>query len=317
MNAFTPVEVNTSFSTVQKNLQLYMDSTSLGALKKCARYYQLNIIEGWVSRDDNIHLVFGAVYHKALETYDHIRAAGGSYDAGVLAAVRASLLLSWDFIKDRPLAVFCQDSNKNRETLIRSVVWYLDKFREDALETVILENGKPAVELSFRYKTTYVAPTGEPFFLCGHLDRLARFGDGIWIADRKTTKMTIGEYYFQTFTPDNQMTGYALAGKVVYNTPTAGVIIDAAQIAVSFTRFQRGFAPRTDDQLTEWYEELEFWLVSLAAFARANRWPMNDKACWGCGFRGICSHDPKVRQIWLRSGFTKRMWDPLQIRGDI
>jgi len=309
--------INSSFSIIQANLQLAWDSTSLGALKKCPRYYQLSIVEGWTGRDENIHLSFGIAYHKALEVYDHVRAAGGSYADGLRAATRCALTMSWDTPRGRPGAVFSQDPNKNRYTLVRSVVWYLDKFEEDALETVILANGKPAVELSYRYKTTYLAPSGEPYLLCGHLDRLAKFGGEVWIADRKTTKMTLSDFYFATFTPDNQMSGYALAGKVVYNTPTAGILIDAAQIAVGFTRFQRGFAPRNDAQLTEWYEELEFWLVQASFFAKQGRWPMNDKACFNCSYRGICSKDPKVRDTWLKAGFTKRIWDPLQIRGDI
>lgn len=308
---------NSSFSVIQANLQLAWDSTSLGALKECPRKYQLSIVEGWTGKDENIHLAFGIAYHKALEIYDHVKAVGGTYAEGLRAATRHALETTWDSTRGRPLALFSQDSNKNRGTLVRSVVWYIDKYREDALETIILANGKPAVELSFRYKTTYLAPSGEPYMLCGHLDRLAKFGNETWIADRKTTKSTLGEWYFKTFSPDNQITGYSLAGKVVYQTATAGVLIDAAQIAVGFTRFERGFAPRTEAQLTEWYEELEFWLVSASLFARQNRWPMNEKSCYNCSFRGICSKDPKVRDVWLRAEFTKRIWDPLQIRGDI
>ena len=67
----------------------------------------------------------------------------------------------------------------NRLTLLRSVVWYLDQFEHDSLETVILQDGKPAVELSFRFLTNYQAPTGEPFLLCGHFDRVALFNDEI------------------------------------------------------------------------------------------------------------------------------------------
>ncbi len=226
---------------------------------------------------------------------------------------------------------------KNRFTLIRSVVWYLDQFgAADPAETVLKQDEKPAVELSFKWeldwgpkaayclkKVTgdpqeppeYVDHTLQPYLLCGHLDRVVSFAGGTYVMDRKTTGSTISQYYFDQFEPDNQMTLYTLAGKVILHCPIRGVIIDAVQVAVGFSRFARGFTYRTDAQIEEWLLDLRYWLSQAETYAVAGYWPMNDKACFNCSFRNICSKDPSVRTNFLESEFTQEdPWNPLRPR---
>jgi hypothetical protein len=309
---------NSSFSPVLPSLQLAWDSTSLGELKACPRKYFYSILWGFQPRHQSVHLTFGLHYHKALEVYDHYRARGSSHTDATRQAIRQVLTDTWDRALMRPWA--SDDSNKNRLTLLRSVIWYLDQFTEDTLETVILQDGKPAVELSFRLVTNYTAPTGEPFWLCGHFDRVARLGEQAYVVDRKTSKSQINTDFFDKFNPDNQMSLYSFASQVVYGVPVAGVIIDGAQVGATFTRFQRGFTLRSESQIEEWYRDLGVWLAQASAYAAAGHWPMNDKSCGnygGCPFRTVCSKPESVRGDWLKAGFVQRTWDPLQIRGDI
>ena len=311
--------MNSSFSTINTNLQLAWDSTSLGALKECPRKYQLSIIEGWVPRRESVHLTFGLHYHAALERYDHARAEGASHDEATIKALRYALEVTWNRELSRPW--LSDDPNKNRWTLVRTIAWYLDQFESDPLKTVVLKNGKPAVELSFRLELDYKSKlTDEKFILCGHLDRVVEFNEQIYVADRKTSKNTIGTDFFDKYSPDNQFSVYTLAMQIIYSLPTAGLIVDAAQVAVTFSRFQRGFVPRHQAQLDEWYRDLGFWLTAAQLHAQAGYWPLNDKSCnnWGgCPYRGICSKAPSVREEWLKADFHKRTWDPLQVRGDI
>lgn len=313
---------NSSFSTVNPSLQIAWDSTSIGLLKECPRKYYLSMLacqgKGYAPRSESVHLTFGLHYHSALEQYDHEIALGKSHEEGVEAAVRRALTDTWDPILQRPW--LSDDSNKNRYTLVRSIIWYLEEFATDPVKTVVLANGKAAVELSFRFESDYTSYTGEKFILCGHLDRLGIFNNQPFILDRKTTKSTINQDFFAKFSPDNQFTLYSLAAKVVYALPVSGLIVDGAQIAVTFTRFQRGFVQRSPDQLEEWYRDLGFWLGIAQHAAKSNDWPMNDKSCGnygGCPFREICGKSPSVREQWLKAGFHTRVWDPLQIRGDI
>lgn len=229
---------NSSFSTKAPGLQIAWDSTSIGRLKTCPRYYQYTMVRGFNSLTDNPHLIFGQIYHAALEGYDKAKFAGASHAEAMRASVLFALKATWNPLTKRPWT--SNDPNKNRVTLLRSIIWYLDHFEDDAMVTVRLQNGKPAVELSFRFEAEGIKNnlTDEPFVLCGHLDRLGTIGDLTYISDRKTTKSTLNEDYFDQYTPDNQFSLYAMAGKIVYNTPVKGIIVDAAQVAVTFTRFQ-------------------------------------------------------------------------------
>lgn len=307
-----------SISRISPRFQFAWDSTSIGAFKTCPRLYQYSILEGWQPREISVHLTFGLHFHSALERYDHMRFGGMTYEDALRDVVKYVLAITWDSAKGRPW--LSDDPNKNRLTLLRSVVWYLLQFAEDPIETVRLANGKPAVELSFRFDSGYTSSKGESILLCGHLDRLATMNNKAFVLDRKTTKSTITQSFFDKFTPDNQMSLYAIAGKIVYNIQIEGIIVDGAQIAQTFTRFQRGVVPRNEQVLEEWYFDLGQYLAMAELYAANNYWPMNDKSCGqygGCPFRKICSLPASVRQQWLKAEFTKRIWDPLQVRGDI
>lgn len=312
---------NAAFSPEIENLQIAWDSTSLGTLKECPRKYWLSMIQGWAPRSESVHLTFGRIYHSALEAYDHARSAGKEHSEALRAAVRHALCATWTPSADgsgRPWA--SEDPNKNRATLLRSIIWYLLQFREDSITTIQLANGKPAVELSFRVALDFVASDGQPYLLCGHLDRLGLFQEEPHILDRKTTKATISSDFFTRFAPDNQFQIYDLAGQLVYNIATKGIIVDAAQVAVTFSRFQRGFVQFTSSQREEFYEELGVWFGVAAGYARMGVWPKNEKSCGnygGCSFRPICSRPPSVRAEWLAAGYVQRVWDPLKTRGDI
>lgn len=312
--------MNSSFSQAIPGLQVAWDSTSMGQLKTCPRLYYYSIVLGYFPKGSSIHLEFGLRYHAALETYDHARAAGLDWRSGVRAALVRCLRDTWNYELNRPWS--SDDPNKNRLTLVRSVIWYLDQFRDDPAETLILASGKPAVELSFRFPTEYMAPDGQPFMMCGHLDRVATLAGSPYIFDRKTTKFGLDDRFFAQFTPNNQMSTYAFAGKIIYSLPIQGIIIDGVQVLVGGSRFARAPISRTPGQLDEWYREWGHWVTLASEYAEANYWPMNDKACGnygGCPFLSICSKDPAVRSKWLNNHalFVRRIWDPLQVRGDV
>lgn len=308
---------NPSFSAAVPELQIAWDSTSIGALKKCPRFYELSIVQGWAPRQESVHLRFGLLYHGALERYHHFKAQGETHSVSMRRVVRWVLEETWDAELGRPW--FSDDPNKNRGTLLRTVVWYLLQFGEaDPFQTIILATGKPAVELSFRLELNYSSHlSGEAFQLCGHLDRVVTFQDQAYVVDAKTTKHTLDDKYFSQFSPDNQFSCYTFGGKIVYSVPIQGLIVDAAQVAVGFTRFERRPIPRHQSQLDEWHRDLGFWLTTAQMHAKAKYWPQNDKSCFLCHFKEICGRPPANREQWLAAGFVKRLWNPLEARGDI
>jgi PD-(D/E)XK nuclease superfamily len=298
-------------------IQYAWDSTSLGWLKECPRKYFYSMIECWRPKHETVNLKFGALYHSGLEYYDKARALGKDHEESLLDTVHMLLAETWEAADgDKPAGPWLSDHNtKTRETLVRSVIWYLEQFgATDPARTVQLANGKPAVELSFKMQLDFGPLSHVPYILCGHLDRVVEYAEGIYVMDRKTSSSTLSSNYFDQYDPDNQMSLYTLASKVIYSTPVKGVIIDAAQIAVGFTRFARGFSYRTDTQLDEWLRDTEFWMKQSAYMADSGQWPMNDKSCHkygGCHFRKVCSKSPEVREVFLRTDFIKQEWNPL------
>jgi hypothetical protein len=292
------------------HIQYAWDSTSLGYLKECPRKYQLTMIEGWRSRGESVHLTFGIHFHKALENYDLFRAYGLDHEEAISWVVHYLFNATHGWDSDHHA--------KNRETLFRSIIWYLETYSDDPAKTLILSNGKPAVELSFRFETEVVVPgSRDHYILSGHMDRLVDFGGTRYVMDRKTTGGGIGTYFFDNFSPDNQMTLYTIASQIVYNMPVAGVMIDAAQVLVGHTAFGRGITMRSAGQLDEWMKDFEVWMATAHAYAVRGHWPMNEKSCGnygGCTFRGICNKDPAVRDAFLRTDFEKRFWNPLEER---
>ena len=323
MDALTPAQSPYLPGT---KIQFGWDSTSLGYLKICPRLYQYTMLDGWSSREESLHLRFGIEYHHALQDYDLSRAAGILHDDSVHDVLRELLLRTVDFNPDH--------KSKTRDSLVRTVVWYLDKHKDDPAQTHILYDGKPAVEQSFRfeldwgpgYKPKYDMqadhdgepfPKGQPYLLCGHLDCIVSFNSELFVKDYKT----VYTFWGKTWEPDNQMTLYSLASKVVLDTPVRGVIIDMAQVKADSTEFKRDITYRTQDQLNEWLADLHYWFALAEQYAINNYWPMNDTACdkWGgCRFRGICSKSPSVRERFLEGNFVKleesERWNPLRAR---
>src|SRR5438105_8738571 len=90
-------EANSSFSSIEPQLQIAHDSTSIKAGTKCWRYYEYSILHGYgLSGRDNDHLVFGTIFHAATELYDRLRARGAGHEESVHHAVRYALISTWD-----------------------------------------------------------------------------------------------------------------------------------------------------------------------------------------------------------------------------
>lgn len=287
------------------------------------------MIDGWGSAGESIHLRFGQEYHSALQDYEIARAEGVEHEAAIHITIEQLLArtVGW-----APNTSAKPGKYKNRESLVGLAIDYLDHYGvEDPATTFIKADGKPAVELSFRFELDFgpegwkpqaTATDRTPYLLCGHLDRVVTFNDALLVMDHKTTTTTLNDQFFRQWSPSNQMTLYTLAGKVILNAPVRGVIISGAQLLLdSPNRFVRGFTYRTPDQLDEWLSDLSITLRTAEAYASAGYWPQNDTACdkfGGCRFREVCSKSPQVRDKFLATDFTKlpeaERWNPLKSR---
>jgi hypothetical protein len=260
------------------------------------------------------------MYHAAMEAYDHARAQGLSHDDSVAAAVLRALKASWNKTLGRPWA--SDDPNKNRKTLLVTVIDYLDsKAANDVLKTIILANGRPAVELHFQFDLGIrSSASDEAFVSCGYFDRLADFNGQPVIVDHKTSKYQLDASFWSKFTPHVQFSNYLLAAQVTFKVPARELVVNAAQVAATFSRFDRGIVARDEAQLREFHADFGFHLREMERCAVEGYWPQRPTACGnyrGCEFRRVCSKSPASRESWLASDFTKRLWNPLAQRTDI
>lgn len=298
--------------------QFAWDSTSLGWAETCLRKYQYYMIDGWRPLGGSIHLEFGLAYATALEHFHKHLASGMDHEDALCEVIHEALCATWVeeryFVdgewKDGPIE--WDHPSKTRANLLRTIIWYTDHFREDSCTTVILSNGKPAVEYSFSFELA------DGLVYCGHIDRLVEYAGEVYVQDQKTTGGTLSPRYFEQFSPHTQMSGYTLAGKIIHNTKVKGVMIDAVQIAVGFSRFERGFTFRTERQLDEWRTDSLLHIAKAREATVNGYFPQNRSSCdkfGGCEFRRVCSLSPEVRPNFLKADFKQdKKWNPLERR---
>jgi len=294
-----------TFDPFIDGVQYAWDSTCIERLKRCGRLRKYKL-DGWEPKSESIALRFGREYHQALHDYEVLLAEKYKHRDAVFEVIRALTLRLEDWDPD--------DKKRNRSTLLRTVIWYLEKFKDDPAKTLILASGAPAVEIRFSFDLPYdiEAAPGQPYVLSGKLDRVVTFNGDLFVMDRKTTTWGLGSSYWNLWTPHNQISLYTLAGKQVFQAPIKGVIIDAAQLLVGGVNFERGIIYRTQEQLDEWVEDLIPFLL------RQNDFGHNDTSCdkyGGCEFREVCGKSPQVRDRFLRSAFEQvTPWNPLAPR---
>lgn len=305
---------NPSFSEEIPGLQVFWDSTSLGAFKSCPRKYQYQMLEGIVPKGERLALKFGILVHSGIEEYERNRGQG--WDFAVRRAVRKVLEDSGERAEDGTWTRWTSGDPKNLrtlDTLVRTVIWHSLHYFSESYTTAKTSEGVPLVEHSFKIQLGRVAPSGEAYILCGHLDRVVDSDTGVWVMDHKTTGYSLDERYFAQFSPDPQVSMYSLANRVIFGKKSRGVIIDGIELKVTFTRFMRSPISRTPPQLDEWVTDLEYWISKAEDYALSGYWPMNDSACdkyGGCPYRNICKKDPSIREAIKSAEYEPHHWDP-------
>lgn len=141
------------------NIRYAFDSTVLGALKTCPRLYQYLYVDFWGHPGESVHLRFGQEYHQALQDYDKSRALGISHEDSLHDVVRELILRTSEWVVDEDTKA---GRYKNRKTLVQAVINYLDEHKDDPAQTYIMQDGKPAVELSFRFELDWGPATLVP-----------------------------------------------------------------------------------------------------------------------------------------------------------
>lgn len=316
-----------SFSQENPFLQLTWDSTSLKLFLECPQKYHLTMHEGWTTSGQNIHFWFGGLVHSSIEVFEHSKAQGADFDDSLDAMTQ--FMMTEIAKPDIPVD---EQGYKTGPNLVRTMIWYQLQYRNDPYQTVILANGRPAVELSFQYDLGYGPEDG--FVYAGHIDRLARYRDAekVSIIDHKSTKLSLSSRIAEGYANDLQFTGYQIGVEVTYPEPCDGVEINSLSVQKTLSNFARFKTWRPEEIRTEFLDELRGTLeraeeYAALAWAYAGEipsmvpaaYPHNRTACTnygGCHFASICSKAPSLRAPFLETNFSRRtdLWDPAKAR---
>ena len=305
-------------------LQWAWDATSLDATV-CWRKYDLAIRQGWRLRNENMAMEWGRALHEALAVYDKARTLGVLWATAVREAACYALIVSKDWKEPGPDAPR-KLKTRTRETLLRSVVWYCDHYgSDDPIKNLMLgDPPMPAVETSFNLPLPRKVPDGSRHYvLCGYFDGLIEGLPGGLAGhaarERKTTGSTLGSYYFDGFAPNVQISTYVLATRTTLpESSSRHVLLDAIQVAQTFSRFQRHLLTRTPAQSEEFLSDIMSKIREAEEHWKRGYWPKDEAACGlygGCPYRRICSKDPSVREAFLKGDYQKQgPWNPLEER---
>lgn len=309
------IEDHDRFSAQNPKLQIMWSPSSLGLYMRDPALYYLERVEGWRVDPPPINLVFGKLYHAALERYDIARLNGTDRETATHHAVQYAWAQALEPIKGWSLDQIADLSGKdaerakNTEGLIRSIVWYCDEHGgEDDLVQPIWLGDQPAVELEFQVPLDIYSPYGEQYWIGGVLDGIVQVGDEVYVRERKTTSATLGPYYKSRFDVDPQIDTYALASKVCYEQTPRGVMIEATQIGKTFSRFGRFFQARTPSQIDEWLNDIRYWIKRAEFDAEQGYWPCNRATTslyGGHPLYDVISRPRAVRQGKLEQGFVQ------------
>lgn len=321
-------------------IQFAWDSTSLTTAMACPQRYKLQIIEGWEPKNPNVAvaLAFGIGLHYGIEMFHRFRAEGKDFDDAVHATLGAMVhfrdprrpekTVLESLPTDEDVAVMKESMDeeddgidlrnskvRTRYHLFRALVWYFEHYRYDQMPVVILAEGTPAVEHSFRVPIGRKLADGAELLLSGHFDRLVSFNEDTFVTDTKSTK-AISRQWRDTFKLSHQMTGYTIGGQVGGATPVKGVCIDGVALQVGGVKFDRFFVHRTKSQLAEYLDTLQYVAEQAMMWFETGFYPLNAPgACFFCQYKDICAQPPEVRQGYLNYYFERRpAWNPLETR---
>lgn len=267
-----------------RTLQHCLDNYSIDTYRRCPRAYQYKVLQGYSPRVSANDKQFGVAFHTAMEHFELNYKLGVSFDDSLAAALARALL---------DLQGLEFDSYYNPENLIRAVTCYLHEYPRTG-EVLAVEQ-------------RYEVPLVGAYSMSLRVDKLIKDDNGdMWISDYKTTKKTVGDFYFNKYALDSQISGYIWAMRKL-GYPVKGFIVDAIQLAVSFNKYVKMPIIRSDWQLDEWYQSTINAVTLLEHDWRKKNYHQNFSNCWNCSFTSICSKEPSLRSTFLEMDFLQNL----------
>ncbi len=285
-----------------------LDSSMLACFKSCPEMFRKIYIEQYKPKGLSVHLHAGAAFAKGLEVARRAFYEEGKPADNAEAEGLGALLTAYGSF-DCP-----SDSAKSAERMAGAYGFYFENYplnHEDCVP-VELPSGKRGIEFSFAHPLPLNHPTtGNPLMYCGRMDMLAKFAEGVFIEDDKTTS-SLGATWSRQWDLRSQFTGYAWGCREA-GIRVDGVLVRGVSILKTKYDTQQAISYRPEWQIDRWYAETLDWIADMVKCFQTGVWKHNfDHACaeyGGCQFRQVCQSQDE--SSWLDTYFERRHWDPV------
>lgn len=310
------------FSEKNPNLRLAWDATVLSTYMQNPLRYYWQYVQGYRSIVPATALVWGDLWHRLTASFYDLLLRGFSRDEALILTIEVGLKLARevprfpDWTLDEISLSGKKDDHKKRNTytLIRSLIWWEAEYRDDEMMVVKGPDDKPLLEQHFVIPLGIKAYTGEDYLLCGSMDMIVEDEDGQFVVERKHTTRTLSSYYFSDFDPNVQVYTYDLVGSILLpQNPLKGVVVEACQTAVNFSRFGRIEVFRTPSQRADWLETIRYWIKRAEDDAKNGEFRMNPASNeFHSIYTEIQKRDASHQLHMLESDLQRQpLWNPL------
>lgn len=310
-----------------------IDNYALTTFQACPAKFKLGIIEGWRSRAKSPALSFGAAFHEGLAKWYSIAGSTGERLQAALAAIEES----WEE-HDR------FDDYRTLERCKRVMIEYVQNYSTESFKVLADDTGN-IIECTFTLETGMYLDCGnyydwkgpeyeevpcgkgkanaegkcencnascEPIEYGGIFDGVIDFNGQFYIFEHKTTSQ-MGPAYFKQFKPNNQVTGYIWAARLLTGQKVRGALVNAIAVTKTGTRFDRSYITRNDTDINRWLGDLRSECNSIARHKATGEWPYRTPSClqYGeCTFHRVHTlSEDHEQQAMLEQDYVRQIWD--------
>ena len=317
-------------------MKLY-DNTALSSYEGCRRRFYFRHIMHLTGEGMAAAPSFGISWHAAMDVVWKMIDSGEHDDLAILKTAYSAFDVRWQELGFPGLNEITPDQeeelkSRTPHTAIGMLEAYIPTRRSLISRFKVLDCERPFV---------VPLPVGEPgsLWYCGRLDKTLEGDAGKYIVDHKTTSAYKKDGYFKqdfidSFSPDNQVDGYAFAAHILFENDYRALYIDGALV---HRTVHEGFCwipvNRHIDQLDGWLaettsrvqdveKEKEDLLIWRAEGGHSSPYmPLfrkNTNACYDfftpCPYLDLCkgwaNPDRALAEQGTPPGFVREPWSP-------
>ncbi len=282
---------------------LVVDNYQLSMFQTCPSKYDLRMNHKWTTRRQGAALGFGQLLHLGLEVWY------ASHD--IEAAIQ--------MIKDNWPPNHPPDDFRNMEKCISVMREYVQCYPSELFRVVGHGTDQPMLEVNFTLPLLGADGShlqtfdGHKIYYGGIFDMLMDFNGQLYVVDHKTTTQ-LGDYYFEQYKPNNQITGYIWGAGHLTDRRVGGAMINAIGLMKkSPTKFKRHYTVRSPEDIADWVVSVQHVCNLLRIAHNTGEWPKFTSACtlYGrCEFHSVhVLSGADHQQRYLETMFTQETWD--------